>query len=123
KDGVRHLTHRSRRDASPGRHGGVLPSRSDRGLLRSSLGKNRRKLRGEHALRWPGQPQMVELSIGVPQSEHQPWTLAITRNADHDAIDCPVAFDFYPVTLTRQVPTIPALRHDPLDVRHQPEPV
>ena len=37
KDGVRHLTDRGRRDATPGRHGGVLPSRSDRALLGSSV--------------------------------------------------------------------------------------
>jgi hypothetical protein len=29
----------------------------------------------------------------------------------------------HPITLAGQVPPIPALRHDTLDVRHQPEPI
>jgi predicted ATPase len=37
----------------------LLPSRSDRALLRSSLGENRRKLRAEHALRGARQPEVM----------------------------------------------------------------
>ena len=65
----------------------------------------------------------MELSIGMAQPEHQPWTGVIAGNADDHAIDCAATFDLYPLTLAGQVPPIPALRHDALDVRHQSEPV
>jgi hypothetical protein len=51
----------------------------------------------------------MELSIGMPQSEHQPWTGVITRSTDDDAIDCAAAFDFDPVTRTGQVAPMPGV--------------
>jgi hypothetical protein len=36
---------------------------------------------------------MMELSIGMPQSQHQPWTGVVTGNADDHAIDCTSAFE------------------------------
>jgi hypothetical protein len=35
----------------------------------------------------------MELSVGMPQPEHQPWAGVIAGNADHHAIDRAAAFE------------------------------